>query len=149
MLGTLLSQDMLGSILPMEMTQSIGHDHDVQFIWNYWPFYYFMWPLSFLNILLFPFYILQLPLMAIWNIIGLILQFLLTLPFILIIFFIIFAFMAVFIFIFGTLFVISIPIQLLGGLIYLIIYLTEATDVSVSTSSAWALSVPLNNLIQN
>ena len=64
-----------------EISTAIGHDHDVQFIWNYWPFYYVLWPLAFLNILLLPFFILQLPLMIIWNTLTAILQFIILLPF--------------------------------------------------------------------
>jgi hypothetical protein len=36
-----------------------GHKHDVRFIWNYWPLYYFFWPIGIpLNILFFPLWLL-------------------------------------------------------------------------------------------
>ena len=45
------------------------HRHDVQFFWNYWPFYYVTWPVIIpLNTLLFPFWLIQFPIQYLWNI---------------------------------------------------------------------------------
>ena len=42
--------------------------HNVEFLWNYWPLYYILWPIGIpINVILFPFFFLQLPFQLIWN----------------------------------------------------------------------------------
>ena len=46
------------------------HRHDVQFFWNYWPFYYVTWPVIIpLNVMMLPLWLIQFPFQYLWNLV--------------------------------------------------------------------------------
>ena len=48
-----------------------GHDHDVEIFWNMVPFVFIMWPIALpLNLMLWPFTIITIPFVLIWNMIA-------------------------------------------------------------------------------
>ena len=54
--------DNIPSLTPVTDFIDKEHSHDVEFFWNYWPLYYILWPIGIpLNVVLFPFFFLQLP----------------------------------------------------------------------------------------
>jgi hypothetical protein len=67
----LMTESSMETIEAEQMMGSQSHHPNVQFIWNYFPFNLFfpIWDRFFLNLGLWPLYLLQLPIELIWNII--------------------------------------------------------------------------------
>ena len=64
----------MDEIVPNDQTRvgkdSSGHEHDVQIVWNMMPFVLITWPIAIpLNIMLWPFTIISIPFVLIWNVI--------------------------------------------------------------------------------